>query len=188
MSPIVFFELWALPLDALAFLNLAFSECLHIAEEVSVGGKASEPLVTAEKRMELSEGATLLQCTVKGVVVLCHRVAMLFSFGLQWRVADVVLLMEIRLSARRVLCNVQSRLQHSLAQSQAHKKYPCATPGSVYALSRCSIYAMLSDILRCGCTQWSAVRNVGELCSSSVTCMPDIGSSVRVKLQTKSYV
>lgn len=130
MSPIVFFELWALPLDALAFLNLAFSESLHIAEEVSVGGKASEPLVTAEKRMELSQAAALLQGTVKGAVILCHRIAMLCCFGVQWRLADMVLLMDIRLLSRRVLLNVQNRLQHSIAQSQTDKSYPCATSGT----------------------------------------------------------
>lgn len=159
MSPIVFFELWALPLDALAFLHLAFSECLHIAEEVSVGGKASEPLVSPEKRMELCEGAALLQGTVKGAVVLCHRVSMLFSFGLQWRVADMVLLLEIRLSARRVLLNVQSRLQHCIAQSQADKMYPCATPGAGYPHSRCSI----CWALRIVCSQESAAKNAGAI-------------------------
>jgi hypothetical protein len=131
MSPIVFFELWALPLDALAFLSLAFSESLHIAEELSVGGKAAEPLVTAEKSMQLCEGAAQLQGTVKGVVILCHRVTMLWCFGLQWRLADCILLSEICLSSRRVLLNCKHRLQHSIAQSQTHKAYPCAAPGVI---------------------------------------------------------
>jgi hypothetical protein len=134
MSTIVFFELWALPLDALTFCTLAFSESLHIAEEMSLGGKVSEPLVTAEKRTALLESASLLQGTIKGLVIFCHRIALLWSFGVKWRLADFLLLSDIRLSARRALLKLQHHLQDSTVQFQAHHNYPCASPGSLYAL------------------------------------------------------
>jgi hypothetical protein len=156
MSPIVFFELWALPLDALTFFSLAFSESLHIAEEVSLGGKSSEPLVTAEKRMALSEGASLLQGTIKGVVVMCHRIALLWCFGVQWRLADFLLLSDIHLSARRVLLNIQHHLQYSTVQFQAHHNYPCASPGPLCALLACSLHGVDTVSLDCA-IYWRAL-------------------------------
>lgn len=137
MSPLVFLELWCIPLDALTFLRLAFSESLHIAEELAYVSKRSEPWMTAEKRIELSESAALVQGVVKGGVILCHRMTMLWCFGIHWRLADFLLLCEIRLSIVRLLQNVQQRLRHSIAYIQANQSYPRATKGAIYSI--CSV-------------------------------------------------
>jgi hypothetical protein len=97
MSAIVYYELWSLPLDAITFVQQTFLESLHIAEELSNAAAlkySKQPLITAEKRLELSEGARLLQGLAKGSLILCHRLAMLRCFGLHWRIADVLLLTE----------------------------------------------------------------------------------------------
>ena len=115
MSPIVFLELWALPLDALTFLNLAFIEFGHIAEEMTAGGMMLDSLVSA----------------VKQIVNVCHRIAVLCYFSLCWRVADLILLSEICLSSRRVLLNARNHLKHSAAYMQAYHSYSSISSGSL---------------------------------------------------------
>lgn len=133
ISPIVKFELWSAPLGILTFGHLALLEGLHMAEELSMRAvmKGHPPFMTPDRRAEVADYITLFHGVSRGVTVCCHRIQMLRSFGIQWRLGDFVLLADARISSQRVLRSVELHLQNSLSHIQIDHHYLSATAGPV---------------------------------------------------------
>jgi hypothetical protein len=132
LPPVLFFELWTLPLDAISFFQLSCLEILHVVEELSHRADLSAPsfwLISPERRAELGDFVKLHHDICRGAIILCHRATMLAQFGFKGRLGDILVLADMRATSNRILHNLELYLRHSLSHINVDAQFQDATKG-----------------------------------------------------------
>jgi hypothetical protein len=135
LTPILFFQLCAVPLHMLRFYHIAATEALHIADELSNRRSSTSdpcdvvPSFANERRAATRAAISGLYHVFEGAALLVHHVGELLTFGFCFRIGDILLVHDIRLLTIRLLTALHSCLRGTLAHERICSAFATASPG-----------------------------------------------------------